>query len=461
MTSKTSSTTPIWLWGFIVLIALLPLPFGTNRPWSADLMGIIAALLTFLMLGTEKNSTPWQTTTSHKRLLTAAFGLFIVILWSFIQTIPWTPVTWHHPIWQEAAQSLGTLTGAISVDPTLYIESIVRLLSYIALFLIAFVAGSNIRHAERLIKCLAFAGAAYAAYGVIMYASGTEMILWYKKWAYNTFLTSTFVNKNSYAAYAGLSLLCSLAYLRERLKDKWQKHIAHKTKLITFMETLSWRDWAIILMPLLILAALSLTGSRAGTISTLFGVVVLFGGLSINKRRKSQRHVMMSLFVLLGFVGFVLLGGHTLITRFNIDTLGQDAEIRIAAYKLALQAITDNPWLGFGLGTFDSAFRLYRDARLSIWFHHAHNDYLEMIMDLGVPAAITLFSSIALLISCCLSGIWNRKRNAIYPALGFSASTLIIVHSMFDFSMHIPAIAGTYAVLLGLAVAQSWSSRTT
>jgi O-antigen ligase len=458
--SQQVTGSPLWIWGLLALLAFLPLPFGANRPWAADLMGVMTASLIFLMLRTEPNA-PWQELSQRTRLRTSLIGFTLVLAWSFIQTLSSTPASWHHPFWKEAASILGPMTSSISIDPTLYFESCARFLSYILIFVLAFVAGSDSKRALLCLKSLTLIGTSYALYGLIAYATGTETILWYKKWAYHTFLTSTFVNKNSYAAYAGLTLLPTLSYVRQRFKDKWRNHKAHKKNAFMFLESLSLIDLAFLLSPIIILAALSLTGSRAGTISSLCAVMAFFISLKINRRRRKGKQYFVSALILLGFLFFVLIGGHTLITRFEVNYLSQDTELRLKAYKLALTAIGDNPWTGFGLDTFDTAFRLYRDATLPVWFHHAHNDYLEMIIDLGLPAALLLFLSLASLISCCMSGVANRHQNAVYPAMGVAASTLIIIHSLFDFSMHIPAIAALYAALLGIACAQSWSHRIT
>ncbi len=452
---------PLWLWGFIALLVLLPLPFGANRDWASALMGVISGGLFLFMLWEEKDAPPWQGAAPRKRILGAALGFSIVILWGFIQTLPWTPTSWHHPIWIQTKDILGPVSSAISVDPSIFIESLSRLLSYIVFFLMAFCAGRNNAYAKQIVKALAWAGTFYAFYGLLAYASGAETILWFKKWAYHTFLTSTFVNKNSYAAYAGIGLLCSLALVRDQMKHIVirDRLLAQKSKMLAYLDSLSFTQIVVLLIPILLIAALALTGSRAGTASSFFGVLTLLVALAVNMRMRSKKGMLISIAVLGAFLFFVLLGGQTLMTRFDGENLSQDTSIRLAGYSLALQAISDNPWLGFGLGTFDSAFRLYRDASLSLWYHHAHNDYLEMLMDLGIPVASILFLSLGLLVSCCASGVWERKRGAIYPALGLGASALIAAHSLVDFSMHIPAIAATYATLLGLGVAQSWSSR--
>ncbi|HEU4735612.1 MAG TPA: hypothetical protein VFS48_01115, partial [Solirubrobacterales bacterium] len=43
----------------------------------------------------------------------------------------------------------------------------------------------------------------------------------------------------------------------------------------------------------------------------------------------------------------------------------------------------------------------------------------------------------------------RRRSNALYPCLGIAATTLVGLHALLDFSLEIPAIAVTYAAILG------------
>lgn len=451
-----------WVTIFILLLALLPLPFGSNRPWASNLYAVLSGLLMIAMLWQQHVSpAPRNLDAPRKRLTAAAVLVSLVAAWAFIQVAPWTPSSWHHPLWMDANQALGTSGGAISLNPGLFPESLLRFLSYIVTFLLAYTACQNAQNAQRLVRVLTIAGVAYALYGIMVESAGSDTILWYKKWAYEGFLTSTFVNKNSYAAYAGLGLLCTMAFLVQHFKNFAMKDdvLAHHSKSAAIFASLSIRDYAYLLLPVVFLAALALTGSRAGVASTILGCIAFAMAYAANKRWRVYQWITLLVVATLLFILFVGIGGEALLLRIDSRVITDDTAMRLTGYQLTLQAIQDNPWFGFGLGTFDLAFRLYRDASLPLWFHHAHNDYLEMIMDLGAPAAMMHFAALAIVISCSFSGIRARRRDGVYPALAIGATVLVATHAFVDFSLHIPAIAATYAALLGLGTAQSFSSR--
>lgn len=452
---------PSWFSAFILLLALAPLPFGSNRPWASDLLALLSGLILAFALWQERHSSVDLGSVPHKRLSFSAGAVTLVVVWAFIQVLPFPPASWHHPMWSEGRGLVEQVSGAISVDTGLFRESLLRFVSYIACFLIALIGGRDYQTARSMVKALALIGVGYAVYGLIAQAGGDETILWYKKWAYIGFVTSTFVNKNSYAAYAGLGLLCSFAYAWEHFKAMPIKDpvLAKQNKNAAFFASLGYKEFAVVLVPVIMLAALAMTGSRAGVASTFVGLVASLIALAIHRRMKTKHWGLFIGVTLLIFLLFVAIGGDSLLFRLDGSRLDSDTAMRLAAYDLAQQAIADNPWLGFGLGTFDSAFRLYRDATLPVWFHHAHNDYLEMAMDLGIPALLLLLAAIISLLSCCFTGLWQRRRHGLYPALGIGATALVATHALVDFSLHIPAVAATFSALLGLGVAQSWPTR--
>jgi O-antigen ligase len=86
----------------------------------------------------------------------------------------------------------------------------------------------------------------------------------------------------------------------------------------------------------------------------------------------------------------------------------------------------------------------------------AHNDILEFAAGFGLPAAFLWWGLLAWLVVICGRGVIVRRRYRMLPALGLAATILVAIHSIFDFSLQMPAVALTYAVILGIGVAQAF-----
>lgn len=439
----------------LLIVMAAPLPFGSNRPWAWNLFAVLLALLT-LAYGIQVLRGK-----SELRLIdiSGSVVLFIaVLLWIAFQASGLPPSDWHHPLWITAGEALHKpVQAAISLNPEQSFSAMMKLVSYALVFVLAFQYCRDIEHARRVFRCLSWSGFLYALYGLIVYFGDFNTILWYPKWSSFGDVTATFISRNNYATYAGLTLICTLALLLDDLSHSSHYDFSGYWGIQRLLELLITRSW----LPLLILGtsgtALVLSHSRGGFLSTLLATVVLLAVLNINRQ---SRHIP----VLLGLSGacFVALtvflsGGEAIINR--LDQLSLEGETRDEVYRLTLGAIADNPWLGIGYGAFEDGFRLYKDESIAaLRYDKAHNTYLENMFELGVPAAFMLFTAIFWLAWICLRGVFLRRRNWAYPAAGFAASVLVAAHSFTDFSLQIPAITITYALLLGTACAQAFPS---
>ena len=130
--------------------------------------------------------------------------------------------------------------------------------------------------------------------------------------------------------------------------------------------------------------------------------------------------------------------------------------VRIALWNVAMHMITNEPVLGVGLGTYETAYPLYTEQFLPFSMDKAHNDYLELAAGWGLPAAASWLLALAWLVGLCLRALFIRRRNRVYPLLALGATALVAFHSAFDFSLQIPAVALTYEPILGLGVAQAF-----
>jgi hypothetical protein len=84
---------------------------------------------------------------------------------------------------------------------------------------------------------------------------------------------------------------------------------------------------------------------------------------------------------------------------------------------------------------------------------------LEFAAGLGLPAALCWWGAITFCATQMARGIFKRRKDRAYPLVGLGGTILIAVHSTVDFSLQIPAVALTYAVLLGIGLSQSYSSQ--
>ena len=229
----------------LTIVALAPLPLGSNRPffWSVTTLSIgVLFILWGISVTSRQKRSP-----SSLLLYGAIFFFFIAIFWAAIQQVAFAPEAWRHPFWGEASRALGdeTIKGAISVNPYQSGTALMRLLSYGAFFWLSLSLCETLDRSLLLIKTVAIAGLFYSGYGLMVYFSGNETILWLDKWSYHDDLTSSFVNRNSFASYAGITLICSSALLSKTILGKWPPLRRQKVLQESFCEALPPMDLSI------------------------------------------------------------------------------------------------------------------------------------------------------------------------------------------------------------------------
>ncbi len=367
-----------------------------------------------------------------------------------IQVLPFTPRDWHHPLWIEAAGVLGAeAQGRISVNPRATGTATMLLLTYAGVFWLALQLGRQPGGARRLVRALVVAGFGYAVYGLIVFLLDLRMVLWWHQWTWMTGLTSSFVNENSYATYAGLGLLCAVGLLITTVyRDLRSRRVRQLPWRVRLMR-ITWRGWWLVGAVICLAFALLLTRSRAGVASSAAGLAVLVASFGATRlMRKRDVLITSGLALALGAAVFSV-GGDDLAERFARQ--GTESEARFATYQRIVGAIGDAPWLGTGYGTFPEVYRSYQGGTTNVFWNYAHNTYLENAFELGIPAAVALVGAIGWLAYVCAHSLRRRRRNALYPCLGIAATVLVGLHSLLDFSLEIPAIAVTYAAIMGVA----------
>jgi O-antigen ligase len=276
-------------------------------------------------------------------------------------------------------------------------------------------------------------------------------------------LTSTFINRNSAATYFGLGAVVATAMLARSFTStvRFVRDLvgAERREAIIGALTRGLGGWFVVW--LLLTVALLSTTSRGGILASLIAITVLLllrtfrgrGTPSAVPRFVVSGSLLVAVFALVeisgaGFLSRMLVSGIT-----DLD--------RLYAMEATLNAALDHIWTGAGAGTFQSVFPLYRPASLDRtgYWSSSHNDYLDALLGLGLPAFAVLSFIAASLAYKSLKGLMMRRRDSHFPLIAFSATALVGVHGLVDFSLQIQGITLTFISLLALGVAQSQGSR--
>ena len=105
--------------------------------------------------------------------------------------------------------------------------------------------------------------------------------------------------------------------------------------------------------------------------------------------------------------------------------------------------------MGTGLGKFDFVFRFYRTDATDWVVEKAHGDYLEVALELGLPAVLALITALAALGNTCVVGAIRRTRDLALRCTGLAA---------WNFSLQNP-VCLVWCITLSAAASQSVNSR--
>ena len=179
-------------------------------------------------------------------------------------------------------------------------------------------------------------------------------------------------------------------------------------------------------------------GSRAGMIIGL--AVTSLSALSLR-----QRGVAGIVGVVSG-AGLLAAFGMTLRNRFDVEELVA-ATGRLQTFRATLDGIADNLPFGVGYGNFVTAYTAYEpgDAIFHKYMNHAHNDYLELVFEGGLPALALIAAFLVLVTMRTAQTIHRPLQRAVALSLG-----VLLVHSLVDYPLRTMALSLTMCLLLGL-----------
>lgn len=373
----------------------------------------------------------------------AAFAICgAILLLPLIQLIPLPPVIWTSFPGREfvvetfRAANIDIPWMALSLSPPATLRGFLSLFPPLAMFL----ATLTLTHQERRLATLiiiAF-GIASVVLGLGQIAAGPASSLRLYEVTNNYSAVGFFANRNHYAA---------LLYCVMPLTAAWMIHL---------VQTRGVEKWTSVAMTIVIYSSLILglgiATSRAGIV---LAMLAIFASLSLAWRGRTQeaRSSASKMLFIAGAVGiFAVLqfGLAGILSRLDSDPL---EEGRLAIAKVTLRAAASVFPVGSGFGSFVPYYSMFETPRDigANYVNHAHNDWLELWLEGGVPTLLIILAFLAWLAVSVIRA-W-RQGGGLDWLLARAASisiVLLLLHSLVDYPLRTTALASLFAFCCAL-----------
>lgn len=199
---------------------------------------------------------------------------------------------------------------------------------------------------------------------------------------------------------------------------------------------------------ILILVGIALNGSLA---AVSLALPVLLASAALIPAAVRWRGIALPL------AGVALIGGVAVLASTPIATGASSAatdtlmQSRQAIWSTTSNAIRDTLPSGTGLGSFEQVYRQYEDpaAVTSKYVNHAHNDYLELVLELGAPGLLLILLFLGWWGVAAIK-VWTSPLSTPFGRAASIASAAILAHSVVDYPLRTAAVAAIFGVAVAL-----------
>ena len=456
---------------FFAWLFWLPLPFGSVIE-SARLPLIIVPLALCVVAGllrlyaTRDRTSTVQATRAG---LIWLIGALVFLAIAALQLIP-LPASLLRAVspesfvlWSDAsrAASLGSTPAdtawPVTIDPRATTAEWLRLTALLATFVTASLLVRT--HARRRVLAGVLCAAALfeAFYGMREAAlQRFEIWGWVNRLIFHR-VTGTFVNPNHFAHYIAIVLPMALFLGASLWRKAGSRDLPFARRLAILVERHALLSGFAVLAALACLAAILLAQSRGALLAlgvAITGVAALLPGKRV---ARTITAVIAGLLLVVALAYY--LGVERTVARFAPRDVQEATVSRRLAMTTAGELWRRFPVAGSGLGTFSQVVWMAQIGDVEHFYHHAHNDYLELAATSGtlgfVIALGTLLGGYAALARMTFGPV---SRELAWVRRAFQAAALVslgvaMVHALFDFNFFIPSNAATLAAIAGAAVA--------
>ena len=427
-----------------LLIIWAPIPVGSNRPWAWSLLELLIGLVYLLHLAllarrpfSRANNAPadgipadspafWQRWSAPLLVPLAAVQLYLLL-----QISGWIP---------------GISTADAKQTEIMLVKGVFFLLW---LQLVCTYTNTALR-LRMLVLMMVLSGFIQAFYGsVLNLAEVTNSPLFQVTEGGRA--RGSFVYPNHFANYLALCLAMALGLLLSELssqKTPWRLRPMLRSLMASLLSSKLLLRLAIVVM----VVGLVLSRSRMGNAAffSSLAVVAIIAVFFYKRPPALLKPLIISVLVLDMLVIGSMFGLEKLQQRFAETSFASEARDEVVLDSLPL--LQQFAWQGSGGGTFYTMFPAYQPRPYSGFYDHAHNDYLQFAIEIGIP--LTAMLGLMLLWSLWQNlQVMRQSDHKLHRGLAFGcamATVHMLLHCTVDFPLQSPANLMLYFTILAI-----------
>lgn len=137
-------------------------------------------------------------------------------------------------------------------------------------------------------------------------------------------------------------------------------------------------------------------------------------------------------------------------TKFGEDATSS-VQSRAEIFATSTRALEEFMPLGTGLGSFREVYHLFEQPSqvTTTYVVHAHNDYLELALELGIAGIVVLLLFLGWWVAA-IARVWRTAEAGPFARAAAIASAAVLVHSLVDFPLRTAAIAACFGMCLAI-----------
>jgi O-antigen ligase len=358
------------------------------------------------------------------------------LLLVLLQLIPLPPDYWAALPGRSAItagfNSLGIPPPALPISETPDLSLVTLFASIPALAV--FIGVATLNPAPRWIAASIVAGTVISVFlGQIQVAGGPT------SWAYLYRITNTgavgfFANRNHLGTLLVVTIPMTAALIATARPDRRRSSTAFYGAAAAVLVVL--------------LGGIVLNGSLAVIALVL---PVLLASVSLLPVSSTWRRITLPLSVLVLAAGVMVIAIDPIATAEIDSGATVSFSTRTEIWERTVNAVADNFPVGTGLGSFQQVYPQFEDpAQVTpSYVNHAHNDYLELALELGLPGMVLMLAFFAWWMVTSIK-IWVSHFSSPFARAATISTAAVLAHSVVDFPLRTAAISSIFAACLAM-----------